>query len=623
MMNKPITNYLFRPSTVEQVIIALLTGILLAVCGALILLVGFQLLYAGRIYPGVSVAGISLGGLTPEAASEKLLTEITYPQSGQILFQDAAAQRTWLAAPMQLGLFLDADASAQAAFSIGRTGGLLQRMNEQWRARQLGAAASPALIFDQRLAVQYLSGIAQEIDRPVIEANLDVQGTEVIVNSGQPGRSVDVSATLETLGLQLQSLQNGVVGVTVAETQPVILDASAQAEIARGILSQNLTIALPGGETDAGPWVFEPATLAEMLTIARVQTEAGAQYQVALDSDALITFLANIQPEVARSPENARFIFNDDTRLLEVIQPAVIGRSLMVDESLQAIQQKTNAGQHTVELMIDYSNPSVVDETSGAELGITELVSSSTSYFRGSSRDRVNNIQIAAAQFHGLLIPPGTTFSMAEALGDVSLDNGYAEAMIIIGGRTVKGVGGGVCQVSTTLFRAAFMGGYPIAERHAHAYRVYYYEQNSGGYNDDLAGLDATVFVPLVDFRFTNDTPYWLLMETYVNPANYSLTWKFYSTSDGRSVEWHTTGPTNIVEPPEPRYVENPELSEGQIKQVDWEADGADISVTRIVWRNGEIYFQDSVYTHYQPWQAVYEYGPGTEIPTPEPTPEE
>lgn len=130
-MNKPITNYLFRPSTVEQVIIALLTGILLAVCGALILLVGFQLLYAGRIYPGVSVAGISLGGLTPEAASEKLLTEITYPQSGQILFQDAAAQRTWLAAPMQLGLFLDADASAQAAFSIGRTGGLLQRMNEQ------------------------------------------------------------------------------------------------------------------------------------------------------------------------------------------------------------------------------------------------------------------------------------------------------------------------------------------------------------------------------------------------------------------------------------------------------------------------------------------------------------
>ena len=622
-MNKPFTYPLSRPGALEQAAIALLGGFLLAAAGALIAFVGFQALYIGRIFPGVSVAGVSVGGLTPQAAADKLLTEVTYPQTGQILFQDAAAQHSWLATPMQLGLFLDADASAQAAFRVGRTGDLWQRLDEQWQARQGGRAASPALIFDQRLATQFLNSIGQEVDRPVIEASLGVQGTEVMVNAGQPGRAVDISATLEALSLQLQSLQSGVVPVVVAETQPVILDASAQAEIARTMLSQNLTIQLPGGETDAGPWVFEPATLAEMLTIERVETETGAQYQVALDSEALITFLANIQTAVARSPENARFIFNDDTRLLEVIQPAVIGRSLMVDESLAAIQQQTTAGQHTVELMIDYINPTITNETTGAELGITELVSSQTSYFRGSSRDRVNNIQIASAQFHGLLIPPGATFSMAEALGDVSLDNGYAEAMIIVGGRTVKGVGGGVCQVSTTLFRTAFMGGYPIGERHAHAYRVYYYEQNSGGYNDALAGLDATVFVPLVDFRFTNDTPYWLLMETYVNPSNYSLTWKFYSTGDGRSVEWHTTGPTNIVEPPEPKYIENPELSEGQIKQVDWEAEGADISVTRIVWRNGEIYFQDSVYTHYQPWQAVYEYGPGTEIPTPEPTPEE
>ena len=105
---------------------------------------------------------------------------------------------------------------------------------------------------------------------------------------------------------------------------------------------------------------------------------------------------------------------------------------------------------------------------------------------------------------------------MAAVLGDVSLDTGYAEALIIYGDRTIKGVGGGVCQVSTTLFRTVFFGGYQVDERWFHAYRVKYYEQTaSGGHDENLAGLDATVFAPQVDFRFTNDSPYWLLMETY------------------------------------------------------------------------------------------------------------
>jgi len=108
---------------------------------------------------------------------------------------------------------------------------------------------------------------------------------------------------------------------------------------------------------------------------------------------------------------------------------------------------------------------------------------------------------------------------MAQAMGEVSLNNGYAEELIIYNGQTIQGVGGGVCQVSTTLFRTAFFSGFPIAERHPHAYRVKYYEKESGNrLNNRLAGLDATVYVPLVDLKFINDTPYWLLMETYVSP---------------------------------------------------------------------------------------------------------
>jgi len=256
----------------------------------------------------------------------------------------------------------------------------------------------------------------------------------------------------------------------------------------------------------------------------------------------------------------------------------------------------------------------VTDDVSANDLGITELIHQEHSYFFGSREPRIQNIEKAASEFHGLLVPPGATFSMAAAMGNITLDNGYKEDLIIYNGRTIEGVGGGVCQVSTTLFRAAFFAGFPIVERHPHAYRVSYYEKTANNSRDpNLAGLDATVFIPLVDLKFINDTPYWLLMETYVNRAANRLTWKFYSTSDGRQVEWQTSGPINIVEPKKPLYKLNEDLEPGEIKQVDWEADGADVRVDRYVYRDGMLINSDTFFTHYAPWRAVYEYGPGTE----------
>ncbi len=200
---------------------------------------------------------------------------------------------------------------------------------------------------------------------------------------------------------------------------------------------------------------------------------------------------------------------------------------------------------------------------------------------------------------------------MADILGDISLDKGYEEALIIYGDRTIKGVGGGVCQVSTTLFRAAFFGGYQIDERNPHAYRVLYYEQ---GPSSPGPGLDATVFVPLVDFKFTNDSENWLLLETYLY-GNRQLLWKFYSGSDGRTVEWTSSGPRNVKEAPEPLYKKNEEFEKGEIEQVDFEADGMDVTVTRTVRRGGQVLHDDTFKTHYLPWRAIYEYGPGTDLP--------
>jgi vancomycin resistance protein YoaR len=199
---------------------------------------------------------------------------------------------------------------------------------------------------------------------------------------------------------------------------------------------------------------------------------------------------------------------------------------------------------------------------------------------------------------------------MGDAIGNISLDNGYAEALIIYNGKTITGVGGGVCQVSTTLFRTAFFAGYPIVERNAHAYRVYYYEQTASSTDPLMAGLDATVYFPLVDLKFTNDRPYWLLMETYFSAKDDSLTWKFYSGDDGRTISWKNLGLMNVVPAPDPLIQENPDLPPGTCHQTDYAGDGANITVVRTVTKNGQQLSLpgDTVKTHYQPWQAVYQY---------------
>jgi vancomycin resistance protein YoaR len=399
----------------------------------------------------------------------------------------------------------------------------------------------------------------------------------------------------------------------------VILDASEQADLARAMLSQPLTLTLPSQDANqAGPWTINPQELAPMLAFERVPDGSSTQYQVRLNREMLQAYLANLAPNLVRTPQNARFTFNDETHQLELLQSAVIGRELNVEGSIEDIQKRLDGGEHSIPLTMKYTDPSVTDKSTGEQLGIRELIHAETSYYYGSSSSRVQNIKTAASKFHGLLVAPGETFSMATALGDITLDNGYAEALIIVGNQTLKGVGGGVCQVSTTLFRTVFFSGFPIVERHAHAYRVYYYEKVAGNrINPNFAGRDATVFVPLVDFKFTNDTPYWLLMETYVNPEASSITWKFYSTSDNRRVEWDTTGPTNIVSAPPAVYHENSDLPGGTIKQVDWAADGADVTVNRTVYRGDAVHLQDTIYTHYEAWPDAFDYGPGTEIPSP------
>lgn len=592
-----------------QIVAALVSGVTLFFIVIISWTLGYQLFYAGRIFPGVSVAGVDLSGLTPSDAALKLNQTLSYPVSGKILFRDR--EKAWVAAPAELGMVFDPSSSAMSAYRLGRGGGLFGALTDQVQARANGAYVQPVIIFDQRVAYQYLRQIGLQVDQPMREAGLSLEGTNVVATPGQIGRELKMDATIIYLGAQLQTFSDGEVPLVIQEIQPQIIDVSAQAEVAREILSQPLILVLPEPtEGGPGPFVFDVQVLANMLGVQNTQNGV----QVVLNTDGLSGMLEPVKTRIDRPAKNAKFIFNDTTRQLEPIEESQTGLVVDVDASVKAINESLLRGEHTVALAVVVDEPQFPSTITGAELGITELLWAETSYFYGSSTERIQNIKAAAERFHGVLVAPGEIFSMGETMGDVSLENGFAEALIIYGGRTIKGVGGGVCQVSTTLFRTAFNAGFPILERYSHAYRVSYYERTaSGAVDPSLAGLDATVYFPLVDFKFKNDSPYWILMETYV--GNNSLTWKFYSTKDGRTVSWDTTGPINVVSAPPPIYEENPDLKKNEMKQVDWAANGADVTVTRTVYKDGALYFSDQITTHYEPWQAICEYGPDSKNP--------
>jgi vancomycin resistance protein YoaR len=581
--------------------------------GLLVSMVLYQTAYNGRVYPGVSTDGLDLSGLTAVDSARQLLAGFAYPQTGKIVF--TYGDRRWVVTPQDLGLGLDLLGTVNNAYNIGRSRDMLTNFAEQFGARFTGVGLSPVVQYDAGRALACLQRIAAEIEQPAQEARLELRGVDVVALPGQVGRRVDMPAMLGLVAVPIGHLTEGVIPMVVQEIPPRVLDASAQAETARALLSQDLTITVPDvTQGDPGPWTLSSSSLAQMLSFRQVTENGGTHFLLALDENKLAEFLRPLSDSVARPVENARYHFDDNSGQLILFMPSLRGRALNLEQSIASIQSTAAAGAHQAQLAVDYIEPEVGDSETGAgKVKISGLLPNGQQWtsFKGSAEARIHNITLAAGKFDGLLVAPGELFSMGEHLGDVSFDTGYAEALIILGSRTIAGAGGGVCQVSTTLFRTALMTGFPIPERHPHAYRVGYYENYDGPVHLG-AGFDATVFFPDVDFKFQNDSDAWILMETDVDRTTGRLTWRFYSTPDGRAVTYYTSGIRDEVDAPDPRWEPNPKLSPGEVKQVDWAVKGANVYINRTVTRGGQTINADSFNTHYIAWAATCQYNPDT-----------
>ena len=549
----------------------------------------FQLIFLKRIYPGVKVVQINLGTLY-QIEAEEILKQKTKNNSQLIFnYQD----QKWQLPLTAIGFSYDIKQTTQAALNFGRQQNMIQNLKDQFLALRGKTNLSFNYQWGEKTWQEATASLSAQIDVLAIPATIDLTKTknsaQIEVQTGQPGKKLNLNQLKQTMINHLIYLDTEPINLPVEEVLPAISNQQAEKTKIRAekLISKTLILVAEDNQ-----WQLGDTELISFLS-----------FTDSYDQEKIASFTAQLALAVDRPPQNALFQF-EQGRVTQ-FKPAKNGLGLdqeptitLITQGLKNLEEKESK-QQTVTLAIQSTKPQVANEDVN-DLGIKELVGRGESYFRGSISGRVHNVLLASSKINGLLVAPGETFSLNQALGDVSPQTGYQQAWIIKGGRTVLGDGGGVCQVSTTLFRAILNAGLPVIERQAHAYRVSYYEQNS------QLGLDATVFSPSPDLKFQNDTLGHILIQTFVDTKNLYARYYLYGTADGRQVTISPSRAWDQSPPPPALYQDDPTLPEGTVKQIDWAAWGTKVSFDWKVTRADEVLQERTFYSYYKPWQAIY-----------------
>ncbi len=602
--NRPRTSLILWP--LRFVLLSAIGAVLLALLLSL-LLIAWQVVLRDRVVPGVHVGGVDLSGMTAAEAAAALDEEFASLTESIYVLRDG--ERAWQARGSELGLRIATEDMLGRAFAVGHSGAAFDDISAQSRAWISGERQPARLILDENVALDYLRLLARQIKRDRQDASLRIVDGGAQVQAGVAGRTLNIPATLARLTATLRASAEGVdIEVVVDERGPRRWNVEEAALRLGAALSG--PVQLFASDRDGGPlgpWTVSPEQIRALLSVTLRDDGAGKRYDVSIKAEAFGEFLRSLAPGLIIIPVDGRFDFNPGMGELIALSPSRGGRELNIEKTIAQLEKAVFSRESRLAPMVfDYSLPRYHEGVSAAALGIKELVAEATTYYWGSRQNRRGNIAVGAGKLNGIIIAPGEEFAFNHHLGDISPEAGFVDGAVIFGARTVTGIGGGICQVSTTVFRAAFSGGFAITERNSHGYRVGYYEYAGAG-----PGLDAAIWQPTSDLRFLNNTPHHLLIESEFMGAKDALQFRFYSTRHWRTV---VEPPIirDIVEAPPPRFEENRDLLAGQTRQVDYAAQGADVWVYRNVYdRAGDLVKRDHAYTHYQPWRAVFEVAPG------------
>jgi vancomycin resistance protein YoaR len=419
------------------------------------------------------------------------------------------------------------------------------------------------------------------------DAQVKVVGKSVRLEPAVTGVMIDRVALAQTLEQTLGQLSPTPVLISLVTQEPrVSNEAALQAQnIITTTIIKPLTL-------KAG---FNTFTMSEndLWDMVQAVPDSQGKLTASLDETKLRIFLQGLASTVNQELQNPVLVIKNN-RAVTFVPPQNEVR-LLINESVQKIEAAATSDQREVELITSEKAPSG-DLASTNNLGINALVARGTSNFAGSPPNRRHNIKVGLARFDGIIVAPGETFSFDQALGPVNASAGYLPELVIKGDSTVPEFGGGLCQISTTAFRAILNGGYPVKERVNHSYRVVYYEP---------AGSDATIYPPNPDLKFTNDTPGAILMHTYQKGDN--AYFDFYGTSMPRKVVLDGPHILKTTGYPAPVYVETSSLAPGVIKQIDRAHQGADTILTQYVYdEQGGLIRKQEFKSHYIPWPSKF-----------------
>jgi vancomycin resistance protein YoaR len=567
----------------------------LAVVLVAVLALGFA--FAGSensLAAGTKIAGVSVGGLTPKAAQQ--LLQRRSKELADVPVSFTAGGRSFSLRPAELGVTTNWPAAVQSASAKGDGFPVIRGY------RRLALRLFPPNIVPDVQAydagVQYEVGLlAAKIDRSARDARLVRHGVRFTIVQGQTGEVLDQAAAADTIVAALAKFSRSPVALPLTVDRPALTanDLVAQRALARTIVSAPLTM-LVGTRSI----VLLPAQLASLV---QLPTEEAAQ--VTIGGTAANRYFAKLARTIGHPAADATFAV--DGPQVSIV-PAQSGTTLDVVHSaaavLAAAERSTNRVAHLVVASVAPRRPT----TQARAMGITGLVGTYETIY-GGIPNRIHNVQLVAHLIDGTMIAPGATFSFNQATGERTAAKGFEEAPVIIDGEVQTGLGGGVCQVSTTVFNAAFDAGLPITARTNHALYISHYP----------LGRDATVDYPDVDLKFVNDTSHWMLVRTFVGA--YSLVVSLYGAPQHRRIVTDTAPLTVTAPAPVKRTIDR-SLQPGQVVVESDGAPATSTSVNRLVYApDGKLLYDNTWYSNYVAQPKIVLVGPKAKKPA-KPAPE-
>lgn len=471
--------------------------------------VAIPLRYRSRVLPSTTVAGVDVSGLEPAHASDELQPHLAAWQSQTMTLR--LGVQIWTPSLSDLGFTVSVDATIATALQHGRGNGLV---NHYTHALALGNKPTTLPVVFERNDLQFesfLAGIASELGRPPQEARLEIEGADVVLREGVGGLRLDTNDARTAISDAVFRNTFGEIALKADQVEPQLTTTALEPAWEHATMLSGRSIRLVG---DDQVWELDTDDLVGALVLPG---NTGAEFPY-LDPVKLELTLAVIAENVGVPAQNG--LLQPDGNGVAMWEDGVAGRAMDIPSVAQAIVDAATSPERSdrsVTLTYIDLPPEVRAETLN-NLGLTKLLARGGSSFEGSPEARRENVHVAAGHVSRTLIPPRSDWSFNESLGAITSENGFVEGHSIQGNWFVDDIGGGVCQISTTVFRAALFAGFRFPEWHYHAFRIPFYELDGSP-----PGIDAAIFQPNtpddqeLDLVIRNPSDSWAFIQTLVD----------------------------------------------------------------------------------------------------------